>query len=504
MAAYDDPNRMDDERWYKSRALVAALKQRHWPAFATDPGIVGAAFGRRSAHGELTDEPALVVYVVRKTPQRFLPLNRLLPRRAYVGGDCVEVDVVETGVLYPLAFTARERPAPAGVSIGNANEVSAGTLGAQVVDNTDGTNCILSNNHVIARQNAGAVGERIVQQGLFDGGSSPADDIATLKRVGMIAGAGNRIDAAIAQILNDAAGNPTVVDQVKDNLIPTANADHPAIGLLFAGGCNRTIMNPIRDVLGQLNIAFPAGGGAVATAELGMNVEKVGRTTEYTTSTVTEIDATVTINYDFGPATFDSQITTMWMSDRGDSGSVVYRGGAGGATDNCGCGTTSAAEGVLGTDLREERAMADVVRDKFLRQTRLGRYGIDLFFRHEEALLDRFRATSLEDDDVAQARRLFTKYRQQAREAFAQGEKAEQTITDQHLRDARGALKRAQQYMSREEQDASERLFKLGQEHARGKNARELLALLNDEKLFEEVRGIVADVPFLRGGDAPC
>ncbi len=83
-------------------------------------------------------------------------------------------------------------------------------------------------------------------------------------------------------------------------------------------------MNPIDSVLAQLNISFPAGKGSTTTATIGMNVEKVGRTTEYTTSTVKEIDATVVVGYDFGNATFDKQITTAWMSDPGDSGSVVF------------------------------------------------------------------------------------------------------------------------------------------------------------------------------------
>ena len=37
--------------------------------------------------------------------------------------------------------------------------------------------------------------------------------------------------------------------------------------LLFAGGCNRTFMNPISNVLSQLNCAFPAGSGAITAAD---------------------------------------------------------------------------------------------------------------------------------------------------------------------------------------------------------------------------------------------
>lgn len=490
--------KIQEEKYVKARTLVAALKNRHWAGLSSDRNIVGLAFGRREAHGEMTDDPALVIYVMRKMPSSVIPVSRLLPRRMYIGGDHVEVDIVASGPFYPLSFTARERPATAGISIGNANEVSAGTLGAVVMDNTDGSQCILSNNHVMARENAAALGEVIAQPGLYDGGASPGDDIATLKRFVMINATGNTVDGAIAAITN----TKDVIDQAHNNLIPTANADHPAIGLLFAGSCNRTIMNPIADVLTQLNIAFPSGAGATAAADIGMNVEKVGRTTEYTTSTVKEIDATVTLGYVFGSATFDHQITTAWMSDPGDSGSVVYRGGDGGDVSHCGCGSTSAAEALLGASLKEESCMAEAVRDRFLRQTLIGNWLVKIFYLNEDRMLERARNTTVATEDRQHAQRLFKKYGEELREAFVKGENAPQRLTDAHLRDAQAALKQAQKYMERDEVAASDKLFALVKEHATGKSARELLALLNNEKLFEEVKHLVSKVKFLRTD--PC
>jgi hypothetical protein len=497
-----DSLKIHEDRYFKGRALVRALKARHWPIFEADPNILGAAFGQREAHGERTDEPAMVVYVIKKMPTQFIPPSNLLPRRMYIGGDCVEVDVVETGILYPHSFTARERPAPQGVSVAHV-AVTAGTIGAVVTDNSDGSMCILSNNHVLANINAGSIGDRIVQPGPFDGGASPGDDIATLKNFAMLAPSGNTVDCAIGQVLFS-DGVAAVVDAVKNNLMPVASPAHPAVGLLFAGGCNRTIMNPINDVLSALNISFPAGGGSTVTADIGMNVEKVGRTTEYTTSTIKEIDASVTINYPDMSRSFDHQITTGWMSDPGDSGSLICQGGAGSDTNKCSCGTSSAASEVLGEDLREERVMAEVVRDKFVRQTKIGRFAVETFFLNEDRLLERFHAADLREDDVAYARKLFAKYRQQGREAFVQGENAEERLTQQHLRDARAALKRAQHYMSKDEVKASERLFALANEHGVGKNARELLALMNDEKLHKEVQEILSTVEFIKTRQDPC
>jgi len=473
------------------------LKQRYRLELGRDRNIVGAAFGRRTADGEITDEPAMVIYVMRKTPRRSIPSTLLLPRRMYVGNDPVEVDVVETGPIYAQAFTARERPATAGISIGHPN-VTAGTLGAVVIDNTDGAQCILSNNHVMGDSNAAVVGDAIVQPGVFDSGAAPRDTIATLKRLVMLNSAGaNRVDGAIAQTLPG-----QVADQVHNNLIPTASAGHPAVGLLFAGGCNRTIINPVADVVAQLNVSFPAGADAIADVDLGANLEKVGRTTEYTTSTVLEIDVTVVVGgYPWGDTTFEGQISTAWMSDGGDSGSLVYLGGAGGNEDRCGCESTAAAAQLLGADLRQERLMASVLREKFLRPTKLGRFGVEVFFLNEDRLLERFEHTKIDDDDREFARRLFEKYRRQAARAFIEGEGGPRRVTAEHLRDARAALKRAQKYMGPDEREASEKLFKMATRRALGKTARQLLSMLDDDQLMNEVQETLQKVKSIRTKD---
>jgi hypothetical protein len=488
-----------NDRYVKARHLVATLKSRYWSSISNDQNITGAAFGRRTAHNERTDEPALVFYVLRKTPSRFLPLSRLLPRRMYIGGDCVEVDVVETGPLYPFSFTSRERPAPSGISVGPpviGGTISAGTLGSLVTDLTDQSTCILSCNHVLANENAASIGDPILQPGSFDGGTDPNDRVATLKRFQTINATGNIVDCAIAQVVQSDA--PLVIDQMQSTLMPTATPKHPAVGLLFAGGCNRTLLNPIDNVLSALNIQFLAGAGSTITADVGMNVEKVGRTTEYTTSTISEIDVSATITYNFGPGAFVNQIATMWMSNPGDSGSVVCSGGAGSATDQCSCGTTSSASGVLGVDLKPEQAMALQVRDKFLRHTLIGRYGIDLFYLNEERFLARFQRADVKQEDKELARSLYKKYIGEARQAFAEGENSERRISDQHIEDARNALRHGQKFMSKEEVAASDNLFELAVRHGKGKNAREILTLLNDESLLGQIKEITAPVKSVR------
>src|SRR5688572_10711299 len=132
------------ERDERTRSQIHAAKRRYWSTLGRDPNVLGIATGQRVTDGRNTGQPALVVYVARKLPARLVPLARLLPRQVSVEDRSVEVDVVESGPIYPMAFALRERPAPAGISIGHV-AVTTGTLGGLVVDDTDGSLCILSN-----------------------------------------------------------------------------------------------------------------------------------------------------------------------------------------------------------------------------------------------------------------------------------------------------------------------------------------------------------------------
>ena len=57
---------------------------------------------------------------------------------------------------------------------------------------------------------------------------------------------------------------------------------------------------------------------------LGMSIQKSGRTTEYTTGTIDQVDVTVDVQYGAGQiARFTDQILAGPMSQGGDSGSAV-------------------------------------------------------------------------------------------------------------------------------------------------------------------------------------
>src|SRR5262245_4504712 len=162
----------------------------------------------------------------------------------------------------------------------------SGTLGALVL--RDGVLCILSNNHVIARTGSATAGEDIVQPGLVDSGCSPAGD----------------------NVAGDFAGNL--------GPLGTANVD---AALAFARG-NVDASGAILDV------GVPRTAPQAAT--VGMRVMKSGRTTGFTTGTVTSIHATVNVQYMQGcgvgrpfTLTYTNQILTGAMSAGGDSGSLL-------------------------------------------------------------------------------------------------------------------------------------------------------------------------------------
>lgn len=237
-------NGPEEER--AQQAVRQAIKIHH-RTFLEDLNIAGFGLGEKVAHGEKLGRSSLTIFVVKKMPPNFLPVSRLVPSKLQIGDVEVETDIVETGRFYPLSFVAQHRPAHGGDSIGHVN-ITAGTLGCLVTDNSDGTTCILSNNHVLADQNAAGIGDSILQPGPHDGGTVVGAEIARLKRfVTINTTATNQVDAAIAEPINVA----DVVNQMEGGLVASPSPGHRAVGLLFAGSCNTTIMNPIGAVLVQ-------------------------------------------------------------------------------------------------------------------------------------------------------------------------------------------------------------------------------------------------------------
>ena len=252
-----------------------------------DPAnVVGVGIGEKVTAGVRTGQLVVKVLVKEKKAAGEVSSNALVPQN--LGG--VTTDVEETGEIYADMFTARRRPAPCGVSIGNCLRIMAGTLGCLVTRNNQ--LFILSNNHVMALVNTSPLNTGIPQPGRLDGGVCPQDIIARLTQfvpINFAPLASNLVDAAIART------SPNLVDR----------------RILRPGG----VLQPIAP--GLLPPAF------------NMQVQKSGRTTQYRRGFVDLVNTTINVNYAplGGVARFVRQFRVRGVgsifSDRGDSGSLV-------------------------------------------------------------------------------------------------------------------------------------------------------------------------------------
>lgn len=308
--------------------------------------VVGVAVGNKGDKTDPNGEPAVVVLVERKLPIAALSASDVIPKQV----DGVRTDVYEVGYLRAYD-TPRDRfrpTIPSGVSIGHY-KITAGTLGTIVTDRATGAKLILSNNHVLANSNDAAIGDAILQPGPADGGQNPGDRVATLERFIRLRfigepdvpdpGPGNgnggenggclTILANIINLISGAMGSNQRIVTTSSTVPPqpSPSAVKVAESQVVANRVDAALARPIDPNMftGEIrNIGFVSGTKA---ATLGMNVRKSGRTTDFTTGTVTLLNATVNVAYGATQtARFEGQIITTPMSQGGDSGSLIVDG----------------------------------------------------------------------------------------------------------------------------------------------------------------------------------
>jgi hypothetical protein len=321
--------------------MVRIAKARHLKTLQRLSGVVTVYCGVKMVDGQFTGQPCVVVGVRRKLPASSLDTSSRVPTALrlhwYSLRKSVMTDVRQVGTVVARktvvadmpaeaiaqAPTDRVRPALGGVSVGHV-DITAGTLG--VVAKKDGNPVILSNNHVLANSNAGAIGDTILQPGKHDGGQDPADRIGTLSEFVEIRFDGapgvpdqcqvaNAVIAALNWItrLIGSASRYQVVDEAAPNLVDAALArpDSPE-------------QVRILEVLGAGEIPVAVTGDA--EAQVGDAVKKSGRTTGHTTGEIIGIDGSVQVQYGEGQiASFEDQliIEPAGFSAGGDSGSVI-------------------------------------------------------------------------------------------------------------------------------------------------------------------------------------
>jgi hypothetical protein len=268
-------------------AAAIAAQERHNAALFNIPGVIGTAVGLLPSGAA-----AIRVYVTRPDMPELPPAV-----------DGVPLDKRVTAQFMALSDpTKRARPAPLGFSVGHPT-ITAGTIGANVVD-AAGVVYILSNNHVLAASNNASIGDAEYQPGPFDGGTA-ADQIGTLAAFRPInfSGVANPFDGAIARVTNpaDLLTNTPLDDGYGS---PSATIAHDANG-----------DGNFDDIAGLLNVP----------------VQKFGRTTKLTHDFIDAVNGSVTVCYEsfFGfctkSALYTGQliINASGFSGGGDSGSLI-------------------------------------------------------------------------------------------------------------------------------------------------------------------------------------
>jgi hypothetical protein len=307
----------------------------HQADLLAKPNVVGVAVGYRESDGVISDEPAVVVLVQQKRPLAALSADEVVPREV----DGIRTDVYEIGYIEAQQGSRdRHRPViPGGVSIGHY-KVTAGTLGAMVWDRTSGERFILSNNHVLANSNDALTGDAILQPSAIDGGREPGDLVARLERFIPLnylgdppgppqptprpPGTGCDVVEVLVTLSNLLAGLTGSQKRVQATAAPervdSQQAENVVDAALARPDNQDMFSNEIRHI-GQVT--------GTKQPSLGQRIRKTGRTTDFTQSTVTLLNATLNVNYSTlqGPrvARFTGQIVCEAMSQGGDSGSLI-------------------------------------------------------------------------------------------------------------------------------------------------------------------------------------
>jgi hypothetical protein len=419
--------------------------RRIFEAHGADLNFTGYGVGFRRLAGAVTDEPVVIAMVIRKRPEASVSRWRLLPRTIEVNGRPWGVDVVEVGPLTAAALPVLQeaalmgrgadtpieqqlvRPPELGCSISNFNNGDTGTLGAFAVDNSGGATCVISSAHVLARYGQASPQELIVQPAVGDGGTTTADGIASLTDFIKVGSGTNYVDAAIAELTDQADYSANVVG----NLMAPISPSHPAVGMVVAddsAACGRNCflsrMDRTISQLGVKLVGSTSSSSAVVAPQVGMHIEKVGRTSGYTSTVVDAIGAQIKVNYGGTTVTFSDMIWTQALSLGGDSGAVACKGGNGTTyaplppwcTSPSPCALVDAFATYYDLPLTTSAnlTLADEIRDHFLAMSNTGQLLIGLTYLNAQTAIDRLKADTgaAHNQPVAQAvaKALYSQY----------------------------------------------------------------------------------------------
>jgi hypothetical protein len=312
--------------------------RQHGVPFVTNPqyGLIGLAVGRKDegpVGGRTIQEGFCISAFVEKkfSTSELSALGRpdftrvlsLAIQNVQGYTTRFELDIVEVGDSFrtsQYAGSQHARPASIntqkwfqslrpGVSVCNPMDtypqrLSCGTIGFFVENVSTGLRYLVSNNHVIARENRARIGDLIIQPGTID---LSGNDIS-------------RFDSDVKVAREFAIARLTAFVRVQTH----GQASPPPTNVVDAAIAELTPSNRELDCL--THAIDP-----VARITLGSNnVYKVGRSSGFTEGHVTNLAAVVNVPFGAGQATFVNQIAvkptpdnTGSFSEPGDSGSAL-------------------------------------------------------------------------------------------------------------------------------------------------------------------------------------
>ena len=279
--------------------------------------VVGLGYGMKEKNGRKLDEEAIVVLVDKKVPEASLRSKDMIPQKM----ENYETDVIEIGDIQLLNMrTQRMRPAQPGISIGHY-KISAGTMGALVIDKDTGEPMILSNNHVLANitnghDNRSEIKDPILQPGTYDGGKKESDVIGHLHRFIPIKRGGDKPTCQLAIAFE------RLINLFLHTLRPDYNLKlyKESYGNLVDCALAKPVNNDVvsNNILGLGKIR------GVVDPEVGMKIKKSGRTSGITKGKIKLTSTTIQVRMSPSEvAVFHDQFVTEPMSEPGDSGSLV-------------------------------------------------------------------------------------------------------------------------------------------------------------------------------------
>jgi hypothetical protein len=414
------------------------------------------------------------------------------------------------------------RPPEQGVSISNLADGTSGggTLGCFVVDATDGTICLLSSNHAIARDNAGTSNQAIIQPAAALGGTK-SDRIAGLKRFATLAN-NTEVDAAIAQ-LDDQSPVTGFSANVVGGLMAPINPAHPAVGMIVLGSVNggACLLTRMDATLAALNVSLLTGSppstankldasAAVQAPVLFTNLEVQGAASGYKSATILGLGFSVAVPIaTLGQIRYDDLILTVAFGAPGDSGAVACLGGAGNLhTGQAPCGLLGALSAyyAIPLDSSANSELADDLRDGFLMQTITGQLMVAVTYANTQTVIGRLnnRSGTAHNQAMAQAKAqaLYSQFHSMAAQLI-DSKSPTAVVTSQDLNVVQSVLlgltlptaDGGTSMLTGPEASAALTLYSQVLKPTLGMNKESLLDYMNEHSVFQKIFGQVSAVP---------